>query len=100
MYFLVIIFLPLLGAIFGGLFGKFIGNKGSAFITTLSIFLTFVFSLVMFQESMTYALSSHLILTTWISSGLFYCNWAFFFDTLTFVMLTFVTGVSTLVHLY
>jgi NADH-ubiquinone oxidoreductase chain 5 len=100
MYFLVIIFLPLLGAIFGGLFGKFIGNKGSAFITTLSIFLTFVFSLVMFQESMTYALSSHLILTTWISSGLFYCNWAFFFDTLTFVMLTVVTGVSTLVHLY
>ena len=45
-------------------------------------------------------LNTHLILTTWISSGLFYCNWAFFFDTLTFVMLIVVTGVSTLVHLY
>ncbi|RHY25270.1 hypothetical protein DYB32_008419 [Aphanomyces invadans] len=54
----------------------------------------------MFKESMDLALNTHLIITTWISSGLFYCNWAFFFDTLTFVMLTVVTGVSTLVHLY
>jgi proton-translocating NADH-quinone oxidoreductase chain L len=100
MYSLAIIFLPLLGAIFGGLFGKWIGNKGSAVITTLSIFLTFILSLVMFNNSMTFALNTHLIVTTWISSGLFYCNWAFFFDTLTYVMLTVVTGVSVLVHLY
>ena len=100
MFSLSIIFFPLLGSIFGGLFGKWIGNKGSAVITTLSIFLTFILSLIMFQESITYALNTHLILTTWISSGLFYCNWAFFFDTLTYVMLIVVTGVSTLVHLY
>ena len=100
MFSLSIIFFPLFGSIFGGLFGKWIGNKGSSVITTLSIFLTFILSLIMFQESITYALNTHLILTTWISSGLFYCNWAFFFDTLTFVMLIVVTGVSTLVHLY
>jgi len=100
MYSLAIIFLPLLGAIFGGFFGKWIGNKGSSIITTLSVFLTFILSLVMFNNSMTFALNTHLIVTTWISSGLFYCNWAFFFDTLTYVMLTVVTGVSVLVHLY
>jgi proton-translocating NADH-quinone oxidoreductase chain L len=100
MFSLSIIFFPLFGSIFGGLFGKWIGNKGSALITTLSVFLTFILSLIMFQESITGALNTHLILTTWISSGLFYCNWAFFFDTLTFVMLIVVTGVSTLVHLY
>ncbi len=100
MFSLAIIFLPLLGAIFGGFFGKWIGNKGSAFITTLSVFLTFILSLVMFNNSITFALNTHLIVTTWISSGLFYCNWAFFFDTLTYVMLTVVTGVSVLVHLY
>ncbi|RHY87754.1 hypothetical protein DYB26_014653, partial [Aphanomyces astaci] len=80
--------------------GKWIGNIGSSIITTLSIFLTFVLSVSMFKESMDLALNTHLIVTTWISSGLFYCNWAFYFDTLTFVMLTVVTGVSTLVHLY
>jgi proton-translocating NADH-quinone oxidoreductase chain L len=100
MFSLSIIFLPLLGAIFGGLFGKWIGNKGSVAITTLSIFLTFVLSVSMFKESIDLALNTHLIITTWISSGVFYCNWAFYFDTLTFVMLTVVTGVSTLVHLY
>jgi NADH-ubiquinone oxidoreductase chain 5 len=100
MYSLSIIFFPLLGSIFGGLFGKWIGNKGSAFITTLSIFLTFILSSIMFQESITFALNTHLILMTWISSGLFYCNWAFFFDSLTYIMLLVVTGVSTLVHLY
>lgn len=100
MYSLSIIFFPLLGSIFGGLFGKWIGNKGSAFITTLSIFLTFILSSIMFQESITFALNTHLIIMTWISSGLFYCNWAFFFDSLTYIMLLVVTGVSTLVHLY
>ncbi|RQM24846.1 hypothetical protein B5M09_006069 [Aphanomyces astaci] len=80
--------------------GKWIGNIGSSIITTLSIFLTFILSVSMFKESMDLALNTHLIVTTWISSGLFYCNWAFYFDTLTFVMLTVVTGVSTLVHLY
>ena len=100
MYSLSIIFFPLLGSIFGGLFGKWIGNKGSAFITTLSIFLTFILSSIMFQESITFALNTHLITMTWISSGLFYCNWAFFFDSLTYIMLLVVTGVSTLVHLY
>ena len=100
MFGLSIIFLPLLGAIFGGLFGKWIGNKGSSVITTLSIFLTFTLSIFMFRESIESALNTHLIVTTWISSGLFYCNWAFYFDTLTYVMLTVVTGVSTLVHLY
>jgi NADH:ubiquinone oxidoreductase subunit 5 (subunit L)/multisubunit Na+/H+ antiporter MnhA subunit len=54
----------------------------------------------MFQESMDFAINTHLIVNTWISSGLFYCNWAFFFDTLTFVMLTVVTSVSMLVHIY
>lgn len=100
MFSLSIIFLPLLGAFFGGFFGKWIGNKGSAIITTLSIFLTFVLSINMFNDSINLALNTHLIITTWISSGVFYCNWAFYFDTLTFVMLTVVTGVSTLVHLY
>ncbi len=100
MFCLSIIFLPLLGAIFGGLFGKWIGNKGSSIITTLSIFLTFILSIFMFKESINLALNTHLIVTTWISSGLFYCNWAFYFDTLTYVMLILVTGASTLVHLY
>lgn len=100
MYILSIIFLPLIGSVFAGLFGKYLGNKGSGAVATLSVLLTLFFVLITFNESIDLEMTYHIKLATWISSGLFYCNWAFFFDSLTLVMLTVVTSISTLVHLY
>ena len=100
MLLLSIIFLPLFGSIASGFFGFYIGRKGSVFITTLTTFLTFFFSLILFYNSITHEYESIIYLTTWINSGLFSCNWSFLFDTLTNVMLIVVTSISTLVHLY
>ncbi len=97
---LSIIFLPLLGSIASGFFGFFIGRKGSVIITTLTTFLSFLFSLIIFYDSITLDYEYLIYLATWINSGLFNCNWSFLFDTLTMVMLIVVTSISTLVHLY
>ncbi len=100
MLLLSIVFLPLFGSIASGLFGFYVGRKGSVFITTLTTFLSFLFSLIIFYDSITSEYEYLIYLATWINSGLFNCNWSFLFDTLTMVMLVVVTSISTLVHLY
>ena len=97
---LLIVFLPILGSIASGFFGFYIGRKGSVFITTLTTFLSFFFSLITLYDSIKYEYEYVIYLATWINSGLFNCNWSFLFDTLTIVMLIVVTSISTLVHLY
>ena len=97
---LLIIFLPLLGSFVAGFFGFYIGRKGSVFITTLTTFLSCIFSLFVFNESIQNNYEYIIYLFTWINSGLFNCNWSFLFDTLSMVMLIVVTSISTLVHYY
>ena len=100
MLLLTLIFLPFLGAIAAGFFGFYIGRKGSVFITTLTTFLSCVFSLIIIYDSITYNYEYFIYISNWINSGLFSCNWCFLFDSLTMIMLVVITSVSTLVHLY
>ena len=100
MLLLTLIFLPFLGAIAAGFFGFYIGRKGSVFITTLTTFLSCIFSLIIIYNSITYNYEYFIYISNWINSGLFSCNWCFLFDSLTMIMLVVITSVSTLVHLY
>nr|WGU20058.1 NADH dehydrogenase subunit 5 [Phytophthora sp. ML-2023a] len=100
MLLLTLIFLPFLGSVSAGLFGFYIGRKGSVFITTLTTFLSCFFSLIIIYNSITNEYEYIIYLSTWINSGLFNCNWCFLFDSLTMIMLIVVTSISTLVHLY
>nr|YP_010507717.1 NADH dehydrogenase subunit 5 [Phytophthora botryosa]UXG55814.1 NADH dehydrogenase subunit 5 [Phytophthora botryosa] len=100
MLLLTLIFLPFLGSVSAGLFGFYIGRKGSVFITTLTTFLSCLFSLIIIYNSITNEYEYIIYISNWISSGLFNCNWCFLFDSLTMVMLVVVTSISTLVHLY
>lgn len=100
MLLLTLIFLPFLGSIAAGLFGFYIGRKGSVFITTLTTFLSCLFSLIIIHNSIINEYEYIIYISNWINSGLFNCNWCFLFDSLTMVMLVVVTSISTLVHLY
>nr|YP_010507832.1 NADH dehydrogenase subunit 5 [Phytophthora capensis]UXG55929.1 NADH dehydrogenase subunit 5 [Phytophthora capensis] len=100
MLLLTLIFLPFLGSVSAGLFGFYIGRKGSVFITTLTTFLSCLFSLIIIYNSITNEYEYIIYISNWISSGLFNCNWCFLFDSLTMIMLVVVTSISTLVHLY
>jgi len=100
MFFSINVLLPLIGSLFSGFGGFVFGRKGSVILSTLSVFCSFLISLNIIQNVINYDAQYYIKMITWIDSGLFYCNWAFVFDSLTAVMLVVVTGISTLVHIY
>ncbi len=96
-----IVFLPLLGAIIAGFFGRQIGPRGAQLVTSAFLVAAAVLSWITFfgvtgHEGGAYKMQ----LFTWMLSGSLEVEWAFRVDTLTAVMLVVVTSVSSLVHIY
>jgi proton-translocating NADH-quinone oxidoreductase chain L len=81
-------------------FGRYIGRKGSMFITVGCIFLTAAISSVAFYEVALSSSCCYLQTATWIDSAMLHASWGFMFDPLTSVMTIVVSYVSALVHLY
>nr|WCH57936.1 NADH dehydrogenase subunit 5 [Hypnea nidifica] len=98
--YLSIILLPLLGAIFSGFTGRWIGSKGASVLTTVCVGLAAILSGLVFLEIGFSGIISHIILKVWIESGTLKVHWGLLFDTITSVMLIVITWISTLVHLY
>lgn len=98
--YLLLIFLPLLSSLTAGLFGRYIGPKGSSILTVSCLFITFIISVFVFYEVSLCGSCTYIKLLKWIDSGLFNVDWGFLFDSLTSVMCCVVTFVSFLVHLY
>ena len=97
---IAIVFLPLIGAIIAGFFGRFIGDKGSSILTSALLTISAVFSWIMFYEIIFGSGPRPVELFTWINVGDFAFNWALKMDQLTAVMLVVVTTVSAVVHWY
>lgn len=95
-----LVFLSLIGFCSAGLFGRFIGPKGSALITTSCLIISFFLSLFAFYEVGLMNSFVYVKLGTWVSSEVLLINWGFMFDSLTVVMCVVVTFVSSLVHIY
>jgi NADH-ubiquinone oxidoreductase chain 5 len=98
--YLTIIFLPLIGCFFSGVFGRILSPKGSAFITILCVLISFIFSLCGAFEIGLNHCPTYIRFYPWIDSELFDANWGFLFDSLTISMCITVTFISTVVHLY
>jgi proton-translocating NADH-quinone oxidoreductase chain L len=98
--YLLIISLPLLGSVFAGFCGRFVGFRGAALITTTSVSSTFLLSCVAFYEVALGGSPCSIALAPWFVSEFFDAAWGFYFDSLTVVMLIVITSVSSLVHLY
>ncbi len=97
---LLILFLPLLGSIISGLFGKNIGDKSSEIITTLFVSTSAILSIFIFYDVVFHSYENNVIITSWISSGLLNINWSIKIDPLSSVMLVVVTLISSIVHIY
>ncbi|MBY5772020.1 NADH-quinone oxidoreductase subunit L [Rhizobium leguminosarum] len=98
-----IVFLPLIGAIVAGLFGRAIGAKASEYVTSgLMIIATILSWVVFFTVGMGHAEGGPIKVEVlrWIQSGGIDVSWSLRVDTLTSVMLIVVNTVSTLVHVY
>jgi NADH-quinone oxidoreductase subunit L len=103
MIYKAIVFLPLIGFLIAGLFGRQIGAKASEYITTGLMIIVAVLSwIVFFNVAMSH--EAHEVIKVpvlrWIQSGGIDVEWAFRVDTLTAVMFVVVNSVSCLVHLY
>jgi NADH-ubiquinone oxidoreductase chain 5 len=98
--YLTIIFLPLLGSIVSGFFGRKIGVSGSQLITSLSIIITTLLATIVFFEVGLNNILSSISLFKWLDVESLYVLWNFLFDSLTVSMLIPVLIVSSLVHIY
>ena len=95
-----IVFLPLLGCLIAGFFGRIIGPRPSEIVTTAFLFASMVLSWIAFVRVGFGHVDERILLMTWVQSGDLKVDWALRIDTLTAVMLVVVTTVSAFVHLY
>ena len=98
--YLLLVFLPLIGAITAGLFGRYIGTKGAQIITTSCLFVSMILSWYSFAEVGVCGNIVYVDFFTWIDSEMLHASWGFMFDSLTVIMLITVTTVSCMVHAY
>ncbi len=96
----LIVFLPLIGAILAGLFGRMLGDRGAQVVTCGLLTLAALLSVVVFVDVALGGNARTTELFTWIDSGRFELSWALRVDTLTAIMFCVVTIVSAIVHVY
>ncbi|MFA7095521.1 MAG: NADH-quinone oxidoreductase subunit L [Gammaproteobacteria bacterium] len=99
--YLGIVLAPLAGAILAGLFGRPIGRSGAHWVTIIGVAISFMLSLVALK---------HIVIDgaepfngpvyTWMVSDGIHFEVGFLIDRLTVLMMTVVTFVSLMVHIY
>ncbi len=104
MIYKAIVFLPLIGFLIAGLFGRSIGAKASEYVTSGLMVIAAVLSwIVFFNVALAHGEGHEVIRVSvlrWIQVGGLDLDWAFRVDTLTAIMFVVVNTVSTLVHIY
>jgi NADH-quinone oxidoreductase subunit L len=96
----LIVLLPLAGAIIAGLFGRYIGDRGTQITTCGLMVISALLSIFIFFDVAIDGNTRTTELFTWIDSGDFELSWAIKLDTLSAVMLLVVSNISTLIHIY
>ena len=90
---------PLAGAILAGFFGSILGRAGAHTVTSLSVAISFVLSVIIFQDVQ----AGHVFngaVYTWMETGGLKLEIGFLIDQLTVLMMLVVTFVSLMVHIY
>ncbi|MEB2846120.1 NADH-quinone oxidoreductase subunit L [Rhizobiales bacterium RZME27] len=103
MIYKAIVFLPLIGFLIAGLFGRQIGAKASEYVTTGLMIITAILSwIVFFNVALGHSEGEVIkaVVMRWIQSGSIDVEWTLRIDTLSAIMFVVVNTVSTLVHLY
>src|SRR5690606_6407328 len=95
-----IVFLPLIGFLVAGIFGRVIGARASQLITSGLLVASALLSVMALVSVGLQGAPERVQVLTWIDSGTFEADWRLRIDTLTAVMLVVVTSVSALVHIY
>ncbi len=100
-YSLVAVLSPLLGSLIAGLFGKKIGVLASQLVTILGVAVSFFCALTLSKQILfDHAQPLNQTVYIWGTSGSFTMSVGFLIDQLTVLMMSVVTLVSLLVHIY
>jgi NADH-quinone oxidoreductase subunit L len=92
--------LPLLGFLIIALLGKNLPKAFAGLIGCTTVFVSFVFSVVLFMKLLNGAEPFNATLLRWISAGNFSATISFLVDPLSSLMLLVITGVGFLIHVY
>ena len=95
-----IVFLPLIGFLTAGIFGRWLGPRGAQIVTSGLLVVAALLSVAALVSVGLHGETARIQVLTWIDSGGFEADWRLRVDTLTAVMLVVVTSVSALVHIY
>ena len=90
---------PLVGAILAGFFSSMLGRAGAHTVTSIGVAISFVLSVIIFQDVQ----AGHTFNGTvyqWMESGGLKLEVGFLIDQLTVLMMLVVTFVSLMVHIY
>jgi len=98
--YLLILFLPCIGSILSGFFGKFFGSFNTTKITLCCIFLCLTLTLFCLIEILYYQCITYINLFYWVDSEFLNIKWGFIFDNLTILMCFLVSFISLNVHFY
>ncbi|MEE8172454.1 MAG: NADH-quinone oxidoreductase subunit L [Alphaproteobacteria bacterium] len=94
------VFLPLIGAVITGLFGRVLGDRPSQIISCGAMGLAALASIFVFNNVVMQGEVQQIYLFNWMSSGTFHVDWALRIDELTAMMVFTVSIVSFLIHVY
>jgi NADH-quinone oxidoreductase subunit L len=94
------VFLPLVGAIVAGLFGRLIGDRGAQLVTCGAMVLSAFAGAAVFYDVGLKGNDRTVEVMTWIASGSFDAAWALRFDALSAAMVGMITLVSCMIHIY
>jgi NADH-quinone oxidoreductase subunit L len=94
------VFLPLVGAIIAGCFGRKIGDRASQIVCCLAMGGSAALAIPTFIDVALHGNAHTILLFEWFASGDFRAPWALKFDTLSAVMVLTVTVVATAIHVY
>ena len=95
-----IVFLPLLGSILAGFWGRKLGDKLSLYLTSSLLVISMIIGWVEFIKLSTNHIDKTYPLMTWIDVGNFNVVWSLRYDMLSAVMIIVITTVSSMVHIY
>ncbi len=99
----VVLLLPLVGAVFNGLFGKLVGDRAVTVVGVGVLLAAAVLSWILFGSMLALPADERalqLSIFPWIHVGFFQIDFSLWLDPLSAVMLLVVTNVGFLIHLY
>ena len=94
------VFFPLLGACLAGLFGRWLGDRVSQWVTVACMALAAACGIGAFIEVALGQAPGVVPMLVFLDVGGFEVEWALRYDTLSVVMVAMVTFISTLIHIY